>query len=809
MNPTWMLTMIVALSAAFAWSANRRWQLLKVGRDENRTDNLIERLKGTYEYAFVQKKMGYYPLAGLAHKLIFIGFGALLLNSLMLWGRGFDPAFNLWIFGPKPVHLPLLGDVPLGNMYELVKDLTALLVVFGALVFLYYRVVKHEARMTLSGEGVLILGIIVTMMVADMMYSGASIVLWRHYAGMTCSAEDASVCTRIQALTAHFGAPATAEAAGWHLYPNPAGSLMASLLDGAGPQNLSMLALVGFWTHTSLVLVFANLLPHSKHFHIITAIPNVFARDITPPGHLQLIAPTSEKIGEMVVAASEEPEKAAPVGVARIEDFTWKAILDFYTCTECGRCSDNCPAHKTGKILSPKQFTLDLRDHLYGRENEFINRPGGPKGAVDDGHAHAPTAGHDHAADEDLAHRADAQGETEHEHHGHDDGHHEPVYPNNPIPVPEVTTKAIDLVANVIHPDVLWACTTCRACEEQCPVMISYVDKIVAMRRNLVLVKGEFPAELAGPFQAMEVNGNPWNLARLDRNWAEGLGIPTMAEYPDAPVLYWVGCAASYDDRAKKIARSTAKLMKAAGVEFAILGQEETCTGDPARRAGNEYLFVQLAEQNAATLNGYKAQGGVRQIITTCPHCFNTLKNEYPDFGAKLEVVHHTDFLLGLLAEQKLHPKKPVIGRVVYHDSCYLGRYNDIYESPREILKLIPGVELVEPDYWNKTRGLCCGAGGAQMWMEEQNKDRMNVKRTLQLLQTEAKTIATGCPFCQTMITDGLKATSKEDEVRQLDVVELLEESCALDQVFGVRAAMPQDPPRAAPDARGASANAT
>ena len=811
MNPTWMLTMIVALSAAFAWSANRRWQLLKVGRDENRTDSLIERLKGTYEYAFVQKKMGYYPLAGLAHKLIFLGFGALLLNSLMLWGRGFDPAFNLWILGPRPVHLPLIGDVPLGHIYEMLKDVTVTLTIFGALVFLYYRVVKHESRMTLSGEGVLILGIIVVMMLADTVYSGASLVLFRHYSGMTCSAEDAHVCARIQALTAHFDGLATEEAAGWHLYPNPAGSLMATILDGAGPQNLSIFALAGFWTHASLVLIFANLLPHSKHFHIITAIPNVFARDLTPPGHLQLLAPSAEKIGELVMAAADAPETAAPVGVARIEDFTWKAILDFYTCTECGRCSDNCPAHKTGKILSPKQLTLDLRDHLYGRENELLNRPGGPKGVVDDGHGH----GADHAHGE-HAHDEHADGHDDHAHHddhaeGHDDhGHHEPVYPNNPVPVPEVATRPIDLVANVIHPDVLWACTTCRACEEQCPVMISYVDKIVAMRRNLVLVKGEFPAELNGPFQAMEVNGNPWNLARLDRgNWAEGLNIPTMAEYPTAPVLYWVGCAASYDDRAKKIARSTAKLMKAAGVDFAILGQEETCTGDPARRAGNEYLFAQLAEQNVATLNGYKEQGGIRQIISTCPHCFNTLKNEYPDFGAHFEVVHHTDFLLGLVAEKKLVPRKKVEGKVVFHDSCYLGRYNNVYDSPRDILKSIPGVQLVEAEGWNREKGLCCGAGGAQMWMEEQNKDRMNVKRTLQLLQTEAKTIATGCPFCQTMITDGLKATSKEDEIRQLDVVELLEESCALDKPFGVRAAMPQDPPRAAPDARGAASNAS
>jgi Fe-S oxidoreductase len=326
---------------------------------------------------------------------------------------------------------------------------------------------------------------------------------------------------------------------------------------------------------------------------------------------------------------------------------------------------------------------------------------------------------------------------------------------------------------------VLWACTTCRACEEQCPVLISYVDKIVDMRRSLVMVRGEFPHELAKPFQGMESNGNPWNLSRVDRSaWSDGLGVPTMSDKPDAPVLFWVGCAASYDDRAKKIARATARLLKQAGVDFAILGQEENCTGDPARRAGNEFLFATLAEGNAATINGYKEQGGVRTVVTTCPHCFNTLKNEYPDFGLRVEVVHHTDFLLGLVAEGKLVPANPVEGRVVYHDSCYLGRYNGIYDPPREILRRIPGVELVEAEYWTKQRGLCCGAGGAQMWMEEQNQDRVNVKRTLQLLDTGAETVASACPFCMTMLTDGIKSKSLEDRVKQLDVAELLDKAC-------------------------------
>jgi Fe-S oxidoreductase len=550
----------------------------------------------------------------------------------------------------------------------------------------------------------------------------------------------------------------------WTAWPSPAGAAFAMLFAKLSPKALIAIAHVGFWTHSSLVLVFLNLLPHSKHFHVITGIPNVFFQNLEPAGRLMPMAENAEKLMELVGAAAEASDpRALPIGAARIEHFSWKAILDFYTCTECGRCSDNCPAHRTGKVLSPKHLTLALRDHLYEREDEFIEAR----------HALAKVAKHAPSAEGEAVPAAAGLGVTSH-------------------------VKAIN-IDEFIHPDVVWACTSCRACEEQCPVMISYVDKIVDIRRNLVLVKGEFPAQLAKPFQGMEVNGNPWSLSRMDRAaWSDGLGVTMMADKPDAQVLFWVGCAASYDDRAKKIARATAKLLKQANVDFAILGQEENCTGDPARRAGNEFLFAMLAEGNAATLNGYKEKGGAKTIITTCPHCFNSLKNEYPDFGAKFEVVHHTDYLLGLVAVGKLNPTKPVDGRVVYHDSCYLGRYNGVYESPREILRRIPGVELVEPEYWNKQRGLCCGAGGAQMFMEEQNHDRVNVKRTLQLIDTKPDTIASACPFCMTMLTDGLKSKNLEEKIQQLDVVELLERSCTEEQ------AVAQPPPvseRPAPEA--------
>jgi len=764
MHPIAMLTMLVALTAMFCWSANRRWQLLKVGRDVNRLDRLSERLKGTFVYAFLQKRMPYYMGAGLAHMVIFFGFLILLLRTLMLWGRGFDPQFNMWLLGPEGVNLPLLGHVGLGHAYDFAKDIVATIVFLGAAYFFYLRVFKGEPRMTRSAEAVGILIVIMVMMVADMAYDGAAHVLYqKHWAGCSPSTID---CASVSVVVSHLGkAPTAATEIAFHPYPAPAGSLFAVLFAGLGPETLEIIAHVGFWTHATLVMVFLNFLPHGKHFHVITAIPNVLLRDLEHPGKLSF-AGNAEALGEKVMAAFDDPDNAEPIGITQIEHFTWKDYLDFYTCTECGRCSDNCPAHRTGKILSPKQFTIDLRDHLYQREEEFLNRPGGPKGL-----AKPKTEGEGEGEGDTSADSGD----------GGDSDHHEAEQPDNPTPVAEIVSEPIELLGNVIHEDVLWACTTCRACEEICPVMITYVDKIVDMRRNLVLIKGEFPQEMAMPFQGMEGNSNPWNLSSMDRAaWAEGLDIKTMAEHPETEVLLWIGCAASFDDRAKKIARSTAKLLQAAGVDFAILGEEEGCSGDPARRAGNEYLFAMLAELNVATLNGYQEKGGAKTIVAACPHCFNTLGNEYPDFGGNYEMVHHSDYLLKLVAEGKLTPTKRVKGKVVFHDSCYLGRYNEIYDEPRELLRRIPGVQLVEPDDATRQKGLCCGAGGMQMFMEEQNKDRMNVRRTLQLLDTGAATIAPGCPFCVPMLTDGLKDQEKEDDLRQLDIAELLEQSCDL-----------------------------
>lgn len=744
---------IVSLCGLFAYSARNRWQLLRVGHpaDEPRFDRIGERLLRVWKFALAQKKMRYYFTAGVAHQLIFLGFVVLLARSIVLWGRGFNPEFNLFILGPGG-----FAGLPLGDVYAFLKDVFAVLVLIGASVFIYYRTIKPQRRMALSLEGLLILGIIVVMMLSDILYDGAANVL-NHRVQDLC-ASGSRWCEQASTIVAPLGAPS--EQLSWHLYPEPAASLAASLTASFSDAALVYTAHFGFWTHATLVLVFLNILPYSKHFHIITAIPNVFLSDLRPFGRLRPVAENTERLMEMVEKASEEEDiGTARIGYARIQHFTWKDVLDFYTCTECGRCSDNCPATMTGKKLSPKHLTLDLRDHLYARQPEVLALSGEiPRWSADTTTDEPADGGASASAPADPGVEAEA---------------------TEAAGKPKPTFAAKDLIPDVIHPDVIWACTTCRACEEQCPVMITYVDKIVQMRRNEVMIRGDrFPSELNKPFEGMEVNGNPWNLTRMERaNWAEGLGLSLASDKPDAEVLYWVGCAASYDDRAKKTARATARLLQQAEVDFAILGQEETCTGDPARRAGNEYLFAMLAEANVETLNGYKEQGGVRTIVTACPHCFNTLANEYPDFGGKYEVVHHTEFLLGLMASGRLSPKKSVAARVTYHDSCYLGRYNDVYEPPREILRRIEGVELVEPPM-HHFKGLCCGAGGAQMWMEEQNKDRVNVKRTRQLLSTGAEVLASACPFCMTMLTDGLKNEEKEAEVQQLDVVELLERAC-------------------------------
>lgn len=678
------LLLLVGLGV-FAWTASKRLLLLRSGASEARLDQPQARVAGVLRYVLGQARMFRYWTAGVAHAFIFAGFVILGLRTLILIARGYspDPGFGFWLFDE---------GAPLGAAYTFLKDLIGVFVIVGIAYFLYQRLVVRPERMSLSSEGVFILCMILGLIFSDLGYEAAG-----------------------------FVRAAGGSELGFHAQA-PAASLVSFLLFSAPMLVVDAVYHAGFWAHTIIVLAFLNFLPHGKHFHVLTVIPNVYFQNLGGIGRLRPIQDIEGRI-----------ERGESLGIKGARDLTWKGILDLYTCTECGRCSDNCPAFNTGKLLSPKQLSVDLRDHLYRRQDALIaaGNVGAVEGSADVGSE----------ADPDL------------------------------------------LVPQTVDPQTLWACTTCGACEQECPVFITYVDKIVDMRRHLVMERGEFPEQLQNAFRGLESVGNVYSFANEQRaDWAQGLDIPLRAEKPDAEYLYWVGCAPSFDDRSRRIARATAQLLKTAGVDFAILGPQEMCTGDPARRAGNEYLYQTLAKQNCETLNAQH----VRKIVATCPHCFNTIKNEYPEFGGNFQVIHHSELLGELVRQGRLKPQNRIDGSIVYHDSCYLGRYNNTYDAPRELLRAIPGLQVFEAPE-SRDRGMCCGAGGAQMWKEEEaivrpesraGNGKVNHARTRQLLRVlpsdgQPRKVASACQFCMTMLGDGLKDQGHTD-VEQADVAELL-----------------------------------
>jgi Fe-S oxidoreductase len=627
---------------------------------------------------FGQRKLLKRPIPGLAHFFTFWGFVLLLTTIAEAYGELFDDDFALPLIGRSAV----LGFL---------QDLIAVAVLVSLAVFAAIRLRESPARRdrasrffkSHTGQAWVILAMIAAVIVTLLAYRGA----------------------RAARGTLPYDAWAFASHA------------VGRLLDGLSPAALRTVDEGFLLAHLAVVLSFLVLVMYSKHLHIFTAPFNVaFSRRPKALGPLSTPRIDPEEMTEEDV-----------FGAGKVEHLNFKRLLDLATCTECGRCQDQCPAWNTGKPLSPKLVVTDLRDHLFEKAPFLLGEA-------------------DPAAPD-----------------GHD---------------PAVLEK--DLVTDVVGYDVLWSCTTCGACVEQCPVDIEHVDTIMELRRYQVLMESRFPGEAGTMLRNVENSGDPWGLGAGQRlAWTEGLDfeVPVVGDRipDDVEYLYWVGCAAALEDRARKTARAVAGLLHRAGVRFAVLGPRESCTGDPARRLGNEYLYQLQAQQNIETLDGV----GARKVVASCPHCFNTLAREYPHLGGRYEVVHHAQLLGRLVAEGRLAPEAPVEATVTYHDPCYLGRHNDVYDPPRAVLDAVPGVRSVEM-HRCRERGFCCGAGGARMWMEERIGKRVNVERTDEALATGADVVGTACPYCMVMLDDAIKQRQAEgaaEGVRVLDVAQVLEES--------------------------------
>jgi Fe-S oxidoreductase len=612
-------------------------RIVRAAPPVDRSEDPPRRARNELTIVLGQRKLLQRLGPGLMHAFIFWGFIVLLPTILIAMIGAVD----------KRSTLPWLGHQ---GWFALLTDVFAALVLVGVLGALYIRKVQRPKRFDGShlGEADLILALIATIASTLLLWHASRIALGLN----EWPRSDAPISNAISHIFGHDHAT-------------------------------KVLERVFVWAHVLTILSFLAYLPRSKHLHIATAAANVwFAR--TGPG------------GRLEPLSFEGEDEDLRFGAGTIADLTQKQVLDTFTCTECGRCQDACPAFATGKLLSPKLVIMGLRDQLFAGEEE-------------------------------------------------------------------------PLVPNAVPEESVWDCVTCGACVQACPVSIEHIDHIVDLRRHLVMVESSFPAEAEPMLRDVERASNPWGKPQSERaDWAEGLDVRVLEPGEPAPeYLYWVGCAASFDERARQSAQSTAKLLKKAGVDFAILGPRESCTGDPARRIGNEYVYQSFAEQNVETLN----DAGVQKIIASCPHCFNTLANEYPDFGGRYEVIHHSELLASLVRDEKLSPRRSESLNVTYHDSCYLARHNDVLEGPRE---LVGAVGRQKEMRRSGKQTFCCGAGGAHMWMEERAKP-INVERVREAAATGADTLAVACPFCTVMLSDGVQSAG--EELRVADVATLLAEA--------------------------------
>ncbi len=629
----------------FAFKIRNKFLLLRKAQPIDRFDQPWERIKRVIKYVIGQNRILKDKSGGLMHAFIFWGFSVLLLRTIIVFS---------WAFSEKFFE-PFLNST-IGKLYSFVKDFFVLAVIIAVIYAIIRRAIIKPRRLESSFEAYLVLFFILTLMVTDILMDSAL-----------------------------FGIKGSGEGF--------LGNLFYPILKG-NTSYLTSLFKTAWWIHVITLLTFLNLLPGSKHFHVITSIFNVYFQPLEGMGRIHRI---------------EDIENAEKFGKSEITDLNWKQVLDLYSCTECGRCHEFCPATYTDKPLSPKRMNDVLKHYLYDHEDEILN---GKK--VDDLFS-----------------------------------------------------------AGVLNEDAIWDCTNCGFCESRCPLFIEQINRILDFRRYLVLEESRFPEEVIQMYKGLETKNNPWNQSPADRfKWAEGLEVKTLAEDYYVEYLLWVGCACSYDEKSKKIASAVVKLLNKGGVSFGVLGDEEGCCGDPARRTGNEYLFEMMVEANLEILNQYK----VKKIITICPHGYNIFKNEYPEFGANFEVYHYTEILADLLEKGKLKPVKRGNGeKVTFHDPCFLGRHNDIFDEPRKVIESIAGIEFVEPSL-TREKSFCCGGGGGRMFMEENRGTRINHKRIDNLMEVNPDKIITSCPYCKTMISDGLNEKSIEN-VKNLDLAEFLLES--------------------------------
>ncbi|WP_027954696.1 heterodisulfide reductase-related iron-sulfur binding cluster [Halobacillus kuroshimensis] len=700
MNPllvaNWILFLGVLIYGLYLFVrvVQTRIAYIKLGKKFEYDKQLKSRLRKIWIYVFGQKKLLKDKKSGIIHVMMFYGFILVQFGAIDFIYKGLVP----------DAHLPL-GPFYAG--FTFFQELVTLTILTAVIWAFHRRYIEKLVRLKRGFKAGLVLIFIGTLMVTVLVGNGMSMI-WH----------------------AHEGA-----------WTEPVASVIASAF-GWVPEPVAITVFfVMWWIHLLILLTFLVYVPQSKHAHLLAAPVNVFLSREEPPGKLKSID------FEMDEDADEED---VSFGVGKIEDFNQLQMIDFYACVECGRCTNVCPASGSGKMLSPMDLIVKLRDHLT------------EKGAAVTGQSPwVPAYAFSGTEGNTLAQMARS--------HGTDEA--------------AATLEAFQnksLIGDVITEEELWACTTCRNCEDACPVMNEHVDKIIDLRRYLVLTEGKMDADGQRAMMNIERQGNPWGLSKKEReDWREldeDVHIPTVKELKKSgeefEYLFWVSSMGSYDNRSQKIAMAFAKLMNEAGIKFAILGNKEQNSGDTARRMGNEFLFQELAEKNMKEFE----KNDVKKIITIDPHAYNIFKNEYPDFGLEAEVYHHTELLAEWLKEGRLNPQGVVKEKITYHDSCYLGRYNEVYQPPREVLEMIPGVEVVEMKR-NRSNGMCCGAGGGMMWMEEKSGNRVNVARTEQALEVEPTMISSGCPFCLTMLSDGTKAKEVEEEVSTMDIAEILAKS--------------------------------